>query len=174
MKHILLIALTSFFIAACSTTPKMSDFSNDPDAMWEQGKKQSDKGEKLIVRGESTLEKSRKILREGEALIQLGSDTIIRSREEYQLEASKIGGSSSPKEVEFEAKRLMAIGDKWEDAIADVKKGNSMVAKSKTIQSEAQALIKEGRELVEVGSNFIRNSQRMRLNIPLLDAPASS
>lgn len=43
-----------------------------------------------------------------------------------------------------------------------------MVTKSVKLQSEAQAMLKEGRELVETGSNFIRNSQRMRLQLPLL------
>ena len=174
MKNLLLIAFCGVFLAACSTTPKLADYSNDPDAMWDQGKKQSDKGEKLIVKGESLLEKSRKELREGEALIQSGSDNIIRARQEYQLEASKMGSSSSPKEVEFEADRILAIGEKWEDAIAAVKKGNAMVTKSKKMQSEAQDIIKEGRQLVELGSNFIRNSQRMRLNVPLLDAPVTT
>ena len=174
MNNILLLVVVSLFIAACSTTPKLTDYSNDPTAMWEQGIKLSDKGEKLIIKGEKALEASRKELREGEALIQSGSEMVIRARQSYQLEAARIGGSSSPKEIEYEAERLTSIGDKWEDAINDIKKGNKMVAKSKEMQTDAQAYVKEGRELVESGSNFIRNSQRMRLEIPLLPAPDSA
>lgn len=168
MKKLLILIISATFLTACVSTPKLGNYANDPNGMWEQGKKYSEKGEKLIIKGEKTLEKSRTELREGEALIQIASDTIIRSRQSYQLESQQIGASTSPKEIQYEADRLTAIGDKWEDAIDDVKKGNSMITKSKKLQTEAQAMIKEGRELVETGSNFIRNSQRMRLELPLL------
>ena len=168
MKKFLILMISASLLTACISTPKLSDYANNPNGMWEQGKKYSDKGEKLIIKGEKTLEKSRSELREGEALIQEASDTIIRSRQSYQIESQKIGTSTSPKEIQYEADRLSAIGDKWEDAIDDVKKGNAIVTKSVKLQSEAQAMLKEGRELVETGSNFIRNSQRMRLQLPLL------
>ena len=45
-----------------------------------------------------------------------------------------------------------------------------MVTKSKKMQTKAQEQVKEGRLLVESGSNFIRNSQRLRMNVPLLPA----
>lgn len=174
MKQILILTFTTFLLAACSNVPNLDDYAHDPDAMWEQGKKQSNKGEKLIIKGEKLLEQSRQEFREGEELIQLSSDAILKARQDYQLEATRIGDSTSPKEIEFEADRLIFIGEKWEDAIDDVKKGNAMVEKSKQRQTEAQAYIKEGREAVELGSNFIRNSQRLRLSIPLLDSPSKA
>ena len=143
MKKLLILIISATFLTACVSTPKLGDYANDPNGMWEQGKKYSEKGEKLIIKGEKTLEKSRTELREGEALIQIASDTIIRSRQSYQLESQQIGASTSPKEIQYEADRLTAIGDKWEDAIDDVKKGNSMITKSKKLQTEAQAMIKE-------------------------------
>ncbi|MDU0355208.1 hypothetical protein RS130_16040 [Paraglaciecola aquimarina] len=120
------------------------------------------------------MEASRKQLREGEALIQTGSETIIVARQDYQLEVTRIGGSSSPKEVEYEAKRLQAIGERWEDGIESVKEGNALIAKSKVSQTKAQQKVKEGRQIAETGANFIRNSQRMKLNLPLLEAQDST
>lgn len=171
MKTIFLVSVLVLIISGCSSTPKIEDYANNPDGMWQEGKKLSDKGEKLIVKGEKALEESRAELREGEALIQSGTDRIIRARQDYQIEATQIGRSSNPEEVEFEADKLNAIGERWEDAIDDVKKGNSMVAKSRKMQAKAQEQVREGRQFIEAGSNFIRNSQRLRMNVPLLDAP---
>ncbi|MDT0581527.1 hypothetical protein [Brumicola blandensis] len=173
MKTLLILLTTLTILSGCASSPKMEEFANDPEGMWEQGKKYAEKGEKLIIDGEKALEASRKQLREGEAMIQSGSDAIIKARQDYQLEVTRIGGSSSPKEIEYEAERLQAIGERWEDAIESVKKGNALVAKSKANQTKAQQKIKEGREIAEIGANFIRNSQRMKLNLPLLDAPES-
>ena len=171
MKQLFIIILAAVLVVGCSSVPDMNEMANDPDKMWEEGKKISERGEKLIVKGEKNLEEARSTLREGEGLIQSGTENILKARQDYQTAVTQFGGSSSPKEVEFEADKLAAIGERWEDAIDDVKKGNSMVAKSKTMQDKAQAQIREGRELVETGSTFIRNSQRLRLNVPLLDAP---
>ena len=168
MKKIFIMGLLVTLVAACSSTPKLEDYTNNPDGMWQEGKKLSEKGEKLISKGEKTLEDAREELREGEKLIQSGTDTIIRARQDYQNEATVIGHSSTPQEVEFEAEKLNAIGERWEDAIDDIKKGNAMVAKSKKLQTKAQEQVSEGRQLVEKGAGFIRNSQRLRLNVPLL------
>lgn len=168
MKKIFIISVLVALVSACSSTPNLEDYANDPDGMWQEGKKLSEKGEKLISKGESTLEDARKELREGEILIQSGTDAIIRARQDYQNEATLIGNSSTPQEVEFEAEKLNAIGERWEDAIDDIKKGNNMVSKSKKLQTKAQEQISEGRRLVEKGAGFIRNSQRIRLNVPLL------
>ena len=174
MKTIVLVSLLVLAITGCVSTPDISDYANNPDGMWKEGKKLSEKGEKLIIKGEKALEQARTELRDGEALIQSGTERILRARQDYQTEAMQIGNSSSPNEVEFEASKLSAIGDRWEDAIDDVKKGNSMITRSKTMQTKAQEQIREGRELVETGSNFIRNSQRLRMNVPLIDAPVSN
>ena len=171
MNKIMLISFLVLAFSGCNSTADISDFANNPDGMWQEGKKQSEKGEKLIIKGEKVLEDARTMLREGESMIQSGTERILRARQDYQNAATQIGGSSSPKEVEFEADKLNDIGERWEDAIDSVKKGNSMVTKSKTMQTKAQAQIQEGHQLIETGSNFIRNSQRMRMNVPLLPAP---
>tara|TARA_R110001599_G_scaffold31766_3_gene105477 strand:- start:378 stop:899 length:522 start_codon:yes stop_codon:yes gene_type:complete len=172
MKHTLPIILLAFLIAGCSSTPKLEDFTNNPNGMWDEGRRLSEKGEKLIMKGEETIEDSRIDANKGEALIQSGSDAITRARQEYTVEVSKIGGSANPKEVQFEAARLNAVGEKWEKAISNVEKGNDLLNKSRKKQAEGQEQIAEGRKLVERGSNFIRNSQRMRLDQPLLTLPS--
>ena len=89
-KFTLLIGLIVLALSGCTTTPDISTFANDPDGMWQEGKKLSEKGENLIVKGEKGLENARKELREGEALIQSGTEGILRARQEYQNEAQQI------------------------------------------------------------------------------------
>lgn len=174
MKKIILMSLMVLLISGCSTTPKIEDYTNNPDGMWQEGKKLSEKGEKLIIKGEKALEDARTELREGEAYIQSGTERILRARQDYQATSLQIGSSTSPKEVEFEANKLNAIGERWEDAVNDVKKGNAKMAKSKTMQIKAHDQIKEGRELVENGSSFIRNSQQLKMNSTLTVAPSNN
>ncbi|WP_077339165.1 hypothetical protein [Pseudocolwellia agarivorans] len=163
MKHILLITCLAILFTGCTSTSKLEDYANNPNGMWAEGKKLSEKGEALISKGEKVIENARIKANQGEALIQSSNDAIIRARQDYQLEAAKSGRSTSPKEVEYEAERLAAIGEKWEKAISNVNKGKAAIAQSKKAENEGQEQIEKGRQLVEQGTNFIRNSQKMRL-----------
>lgn len=168
MKHLVLAFVSAVVLLGCSSTPNMESYANDPDRMWEEGKKLSEKGEKLLTKGEKDLEKARAMLREGEGLIQSGTEKIISSKQAYQLAVLQLGASTSPKEIAFEATTLSSIGERWEDAIDDVKNGDSLIEKSKDRQKDALERIKEGQRLIEQGSTFIRNSQRIKLNAPLI------
>lgn len=168
MNRILLITCLALVFAGCTTTAKLEDYTNNPSGLWEKGKALSEKGEALIVKGEKTIENARIDANKGDVLIQSGSDAILRARQDYQMEAAKGGRASSAKEINYEAERLAAIGEKWEAAVASVKKGNKMIADSVKDKAKGEQQILDGRKLVEQGSNFIRNSQRMRLEQPLL------
>ncbi|XPF93167.1 hypothetical protein ACM9HF_14200 [Colwellia sp. RE-S-Sl-9] len=164
MKHILLITCLAFLFTGCTSTSKLEDYANNPNGMWSEGKKLSEKGEALISKGEKNIEDARISANKGEALIQSSNDAIIRARQDYQLEAAKSGRSTTPQEVEYEAERLEAIGEKWAKAISNVNKGKKAITQSKKTESEGQLQIEKGRQMVEQGTNFIRNSQKMRLD----------
>ena len=168
MKYLVLVFASVVILLGCTSTPSMENYTNDPDRMWEEGKKLSERGEKLLTRGEKDLEKARAMLREGEGSIQSGTEKIIAAKQAYQLAVLQLGASTSPKEVAFEATTLSSIGERWEDAINEVRKGNSLIEKSKDRQVEAFECIKEGQQLIEQGSKFIRNSQRIKLNAPII------
>ena len=61
----------------------------------------------------------------------------------------------------------------WEEGKALSKKGEALIVKGKNLviksqkKIEGQQQILEGRKVLEQGSNFIRNSQQMRLGKPL-------
>jgi len=167
MNRIIIITCAALLFTGCATQSKLEDYTNNPSGLWEEGKALSKKGEALIIKGEKTIENARINANKGEALILSGNDAIQRSRQDYQLEATKAGRSSSPKEIEYEAERLASIGENWEDAQDSVKEGNKLIAQSEKKKVEGQQQISNGRKLVEQGTNFIRNSQRMRLEQPL-------
>ena len=146
--------------------------AGNTEAMWKDGQQAVARGEALIGKGEKRLAQGQKKIRDGEALISQGNNKVAQSRQDYQAAAVTSGASSNPKEIEFEAKRLRAIGDRWQDAIDEIKDGNQLVSKGTNEISTAQSDIREGRALVESGSTLMRNAQRSRMgDKPLPPAP---
>ncbi|MDU0355207.1 hypothetical protein RS130_16035 [Paraglaciecola aquimarina] len=52
MKTLFIVLAAIVGLLGCASSPKMEDFANNPDGMWEQGKKYAEQGEKLIIEGE--------------------------------------------------------------------------------------------------------------------------
>lgn len=177
MVTALSLLLVAMFVSACAggSRLRLSDaaLSGDPSAMWEEGQKSVQTGEELISKGEKKLEEGRKQIREGEALVDSGNKQVREERQNYQNAVLAGGRSNSPKEVEAEAKRLRAIGNRWEDAIDDIKQGNKLVDKGNKNIDRGQAEIRDGRKLLEQGSTLMRNSQRAKLGEDLLPMPAA-
>ena len=177
---ILGVVIPMLFLTACAADLGRSGISNaalvgDTEAMWKDGQQAVERGEALIAKGEKRLARGQKKIRDGEALISQGNSKVAQSRQDYQAAAAISGASSNPKEIEFEAKRLRAIGDRWQDAIDEIKEGNQLISKGTSEISAAQSEIREGRALVESGSTLMRNAQRKRLGVkPLPSAPQSS
>lgn len=145
------------------------------DAMWKDGEQAVERGEALIRKGEKRLAQGQKKIRDGEAMISEGNSKVTQSRQDYQAAAATSGVSSIPKEIELEAKRLRAIGNRWQVAIDEIKDGNKLVSKGNKDISTAQSEIREGRALVQSGSTLMRNAQRSRMgNKPLPPAPQSA
>ena len=173
-----LIAL--IFVSGCAADLGRTGISNaalagNTEAMWKDGEQAVTRGEALIGKGEKRLAQGQKKIRDGEAMISQGNSKVAQSRQDYQAAAVTSGASSNPKEIEFEAKRLRAIGDRWQDAINEIKDGNQLVSKGTTEISTAQSEIREGRALLESGSTLMRNAQRSRLgDKPLPSVPQSA
>lgn len=166
-----LVLGVSLLAACASTGPSDAALSGDPVAMWEEGKKAVDRGEKLVKDAEDELAEGRKLVREGESKIDRGNLDTLRARQEYQAAARASGASASPGDLEKEVKRFKKIGGEWEDAIDEIKAGNKLVAKGNKRINAAQDEIREGRALMESGSTMMRNSQRLRMNEGLLPPP---
>ena len=172
----LLAILVFLTLTSCAGLPgksKTSDaaLAGDPQAMWSEGQKVVQHGEQLVSKGEQRLADGRKQVRDGQSMVTEGNERVIQSRLDYQAAASAVGGSSTPKEVELEAKRLKTIGERWENAIDEIKQGNKLVDKGNKNIDRGQADIRDGRAQIESGSVLMRNSQRIRLNEELLPAP---
>jgi hypothetical protein len=84
-----------------------------------------------------------------------------------------VGVLPRPKDVDAEAKRLRAIGKRWEGAIEEIKDGNTLVYKGNKSIDLRQSEIREGRALMESGSTLMRNSQRIRLGDEMLPLPTT-
>lgn len=181
MKRIIsssLLGLMVISLSACSSMPgkpKISEaaLTGDPDLMWSEGQKLVQFGEPIVSKGELLLTEGRQKVREGEIKIADGNERVIQSRNDYQAAAQVAGGSSSPKEVDREAKRLKAIGKRWEDAIDQIRDGNKLVEKGNEKIDRGHGLIREGRSSIDAGSTMMRNAQRLRLGEDLLLEPNS-
>ena len=165
---ILVLAL----IAGCatSTTTTLSDaaLSGDPDAMWAEGKDLARKGERLIRTGNDRIADARAQIRKGEDKIRDGSERLSKSRSDYESAVASAGDAKTPNVVTDEAKRLKAIGKRWEDALETIRAGNLLVENGNKNIDTGRAEIREGRTLTESGSILMRNSERSRRGDDLL------
>jgi hypothetical protein len=171
-----LIALLStlIIVSGCASTGDgISDaaHSGDPAAMARDGAKLNSQGKELVKDGESLLIDGRKQVRDGEAMVSNGSSLVTNARFEYKDVAQASGNANTPKAVDAEAKRLRAIGDRWEKAIDTIRDGNELVEKGNKNIEKAQADIRKGRQMMERGSALVRNSERIRFNEALLPVP---
>ena len=159
-------------VAGCATSGA-SGFSDatlagDPDAMWAEGQEKSRKGERLISKGESRMAEGRRQIRNGEAKIRDGSERAAKSRSEYENAVASAGAAKTPNVVTDEAKRLKAIGKRWEDALDTVRAGNLLVENGNKNIETGRAEVRQGRILIESGSILMRNSDRTRRGDALL------
>lgn len=162
------MTIVLILVSGCAADFGRSGISNaalvgNTEAMWRDGQQAVERGEALISKGEKRLAQGRKKIRDGEAMISQGNGKVTQSRQDYQAAAAVAGASSNPDEIDYEAKRLRAIGDRWQDGVEEIKKGNQLVVKGNKDISTAQAEIREGRALIESGSTLMRNAQRARL-----------
>lgn len=151
---------------------KLSDaaLAGNPSAMWEDGQKSVDTGEALVSRGEQRLATGRRQVLEGQEKIAAANLRVAQAREDYQSAVATMAESSTPKDLEAEAKRVKAIGKRWEDALGAIREGNNLVERGNKNLERGQADIREGRSLMESGSILMRNSQRTRMGDDLLPA----
>ncbi|MGB5331989.1 MAG: hypothetical protein WBM80_02435 [Woeseiaceae bacterium] len=169
------IAATTFFaalVAGCATagTSTLSDaaLSGDPDAMWTEGQDLARKGEHKIKKGEQRMVDGRRQIRDGEARICDGSERVAQSRRDYESAVTSAGDAKTPKVVSDEAKRLKAIGKRWEDALDTIRAGNLLVENGNKNIETGRAEVREGRLMIESGSILMRNSERTRRGDELL------
>ena len=175
-------ALLCLFVAtgcAATGTSLSGDYvsSADPDAMWAEGQERSRKGEKLLKKGEKRMAEARAQVRKGEAMIREGNEGVLKSRRDYEAAARKTGAATAPNVVSDEAKRLKAIGKRWEDALETIKDGTKLVEKGNKNIGIAHGEIRDGRVLIESGSVLMRNSERMRRGdelLPIINSTGST
>lgn len=48
MKYTLPIILLVFLVVGCSSTPKLEDYTNNPNGMWDEGKRLWEQGSNFI------------------------------------------------------------------------------------------------------------------------------
>ncbi len=170
----MMLILVAAIVSGCaSSRPNLSDaaLSGDPVSMERDGARLNNQGAKLVKDAEQELIEGRKQLRDGEAMVQAGSTRVTNARFEYKDLANASGGASTPTAVADEAKKLRAIGRRWEDAIDTIRDGNQLVNKGNKTIAEAQEEIRRGRQMMEQGSTLVRNSARIRNNEALLPVP---
>ena len=161
-----------WFVAGCATVnaTKLSDaaLSGDPDAMWSEGQETARKGERKIKKGEERMADGRRQIRDGEAKIREGSERVAKSRRDYENAVASAGDARTPNVVTDEAKRLKAIGKRWEDALDTIRAGNLLVENGNKSIETGRAEVREGRLMIESGSILMRNSERTRRGDELL------
>lgn len=169
------LAATTFLavlVASCATagTSTLSDaaLSGDPDAMWTEGQDLARKGERKVEKGEQRMADGRQQIRDGEAKIRDGSERVAKSRRDYENAVASAGDARTPKVVSDEAKRLKAIGKRWEDALDTIRAGNLLVENGNKSIETGRAEVREGRLMIESGSILMRNSERTRRGDELL------
>jgi len=160
---LLIILLVSSSGCAGKMEVSTAALAGNPDAMWLDGQKIVLEGEKATQKGEKQVSEGRQQVRDGQGKVTERNERVIQARLDYQSAVTAMGGSTSPKQVGNEAKRLKAIGDRWADAINDIKSGNKLVEKGNKSIDAGQIRIRGGREQIESGSVLMRNSQRIRL-----------
>lgn len=135
-----------------------------PDQMWTKGKLQSQKGENIVTAWQEKRSNGERNVREGETLITDGTNLIEQSRLDYQKLSDKVGESSKPNQVAYEADQFKRIAERWESGIEKIKDGKKLIKKgNKTIKSSQDEIFK-GRELIESGSQLMINSQTTKSN----------
>ena len=173
-KRATAVLIALYVLSGCNTTGDgISDeaLAGDPAAMLADGSRLNTRGAELVAKGESRLAEGRQQVRDGERQIEAGTASVAAARSEYRQNAGRGGQANSPKGVESEAKELRAIGNRWEDAIEEIRKGNALVDKGNKNIDRGQSEIREGRLMMERGSALVRNSERIRLGDTLLEVP---
>lgn len=164
--------MLSLLLAGCATpgTPTLNDaaLSGDPDAMWAEGQDLARNGERMIRRGEQRMADGRRQIREGEARIRDGSARVENSRREYENAVAGAGDTTTSTVAADEAKRLKAIGRRWEEALDTIRAGNLLVEKGNKDIEAGRAEVRDGRLMIESGSILMRNSERTRRGDELL------
>ena len=170
--HVAAALLVLWLVGGCETTnaTKLSDaaLSGDPDAMWSEGQELARKGERKINKGEERMADGRRQVRDGEAKIRDGNERVTKSRRDYESAVASAGGAKTPRVVTDEAKRLKAIGKRWEDALDTIRAGNLLVENGNKNIETGRAEVREGRLMIESGSMLMRNSERTRRGDELL------
>lgn len=163
-----LVALVAGCAAGGTSTLSDAALSGDPDAMWTEGQDLARKGERKVEKGEQRMADGRRQIRNGEARIRDGSERVAKSRRDYENAVASAGDAKTPKVVSDEAKRLKAIGKRWEDALDTIRAGNLLVENGNKNIETGRTEVREGRLMIESGSILMRNSERTRRGDELL------
>ena len=123
----MIILLTTLSLLGCQT------FSGNmsADQMWAEGKKQSEKGEKIAEAAQSNLLTLNADIRQGERLISDGKRIIEQSKTQYKTVSSTAGMATKPHQVAFEAEQLKKVAKHWFDGIEKIEDGNELIKDSK-------------------------------------------
>jgi hypothetical protein len=168
--HIVTVLACLSMAAGCvssgETTLSDAAMAGDPDTMWTEGQDLARNGERLIRRGEARMLEARRLIRDGEARIRTGSEQVLKCRVDYEDVVN--GTERATASSADEAKRLKAIGKRWEDALDAIREGNLLVEKGNRGIETGRGEVREGRTMVETGSILMRNSERSRRGDALL------
>ena len=157
VKTILMLSIATTLMG-CANFGSSSK-SMTPDEMWAEGKRQTEKGEKMVNSAQDRSAEGRKAVRDGEAMIQEGTKQVEQSRADYQKTTKQLGNSSKPDQVAFESDQLKRIAKRWEDGVDKIRDGNKMIQKGNKIIKSSQEDIFKGRSMIEKGSQMMIDSQ---------------
>lgn len=162
-------------LGGCATSGGVSDeaLAGDPTAMLADGSRLNTTGAELVAEGEERIGEGREQVARGEAKIREGNDFVVAARRAYIDQARISGEAASPRAVEAEARKLREIGDRWQDAIDEIREGNALVDKGNRNIDRGQSETREGRLLMERGSTLVRDGERIRLGSALREASSS-
>ena len=128
--------------------------------MWAEGKKQSEKGEKLANTAQANLLTLNADIHQGEMLISDGKRMIEQSKAQYKTISTTAGTAIKPHQVAFEAEQLSKVAKRWFTGIEKIEEGNELIKDSKkNIEKNQKKLIK-GQALISKGSELMIKSQR--------------
>lgn len=131
--------------------------------LWEEGKNDVVKGDKLVNKGRELVEDGRDNLREGEQLVANGKMLAQSSRNAFHELSISVSDIDSPSNALKRANKLKDLAKKWEDGEDDVMDGKKLIKNGYEDISEGEAEIQKGQEFITRGREKMQQAQSTSL-----------
>lgn len=169
LKHCFPVALVaSALLAGCASSGPASfaDRLNaegaravELAATWEEGEELARDGESLIRKGDRRASKGEDLLTRGQRLVRDGQERIALQRAAYAAASISFGSAGTPEQLEKELKVLETIAGDWSDALRDVSRGEALVEEGRELLDRGTTEAREGRQMIVRGQELMRGAE---------------